>query len=147
MPYIGSTIGWERAGMTIPSTTLFAYKLPPFLLNGWVDVGTFLSSFSDIDASEEYILGWRRGIATRLEQVAALFKDLGLREETETTEGVWIAPLPVSDGPLVESEYMVAVLTETEAFVASPFELPWLAGKALDFLRSEVLTAPPAALH
>ena len=114
-----------------------------------MDVKTFLSAFSDIDEGDEYIDAWRTRIAERLELVSVLFLDLGLREPAAelSVKDVWFAPLPVAEGPHIESEYIVAVVTDTEAFVASPFELPWLAEKALDFRRSEIVTAPRAALH
>lgn len=38
----------------------------------------------------------------------------------------------------------LAVVTDTDAYVASPVELPWLKKKALDFRRSEMMD-PPAS--
>lgn len=60
--------------------------------------------------------------------------------------GVWFAPLPVVDGPYTKSEFMVVVDSDDTTYIASPFELPWLAAKALDFRRDEILAEPPSKL-
>jgi hypothetical protein len=126
--------------------TLYAYKLEPFFLNaGWVGIRTVLQTYSEIDEGDEYIDDVRRRIAERLDQVSVLFLDLGLREVADPVYPgeMWFAPLPTADGPDVECDFIVAVLTDAEAYVASPVELPWLAAKALDFRRSEILETPP----
>lgn len=123
--------------------TLFAYRLPRFFLNGWIDAKQFIDSIGDIDEGDEYLNSWREAIARRLDVASDLFTELGW-EDGEILGAVWFAPLPVSNGSFAESEYMLAVETEQETFVASPFELPWLAKGALDSRRSEMLADPPS---
>jgi hypothetical protein len=137
----GTPIASDRGEAATGGQVLYAYKLKRIFFNGWNGWSTveqFLDSIGDIDEGDEYIDGWRTRVAQRLDVVSSLFAALGWTDEKGP---IWFAPLPVADGPLAESEYMIAVETDDATFVASPFELPWLASGALDSRRSDRLVS------
>lgn len=125
-------------------TTVHAYRLQRIFLNGWVDFGGMIDSIIDIDEGESYVESWRERIRNRLQLAVRMFQDMGWGGTPEGRDIAWFAPLPAADGPLVESEFLIAIDAEDSTYVASPYELPWLTNGALGYRRSEMMVEPPS---
>jgi hypothetical protein len=124
--------------------TFFAYKLHRCFLNGWIESEKMIEDVMDVDLGDEFVTSWREEIAARVALVAPIFIEMGW-EGSETNDTVWFAPLPVAYGSAFGTcNYMIAVETDDETFIASPFELTWLTGQALDVRRIEPDAQPPS---
>ena len=123
--------------------TMYAYRLRNLLLSGWIDHRTLIDQIFRI-APDQHVAPFREELARRVELAGDLFDEMGL-VDPDLSGTIWFAALPDKHAPRFDSDYMFAIVTDTEAYVASPTEVCEFAESALDTRRTE-FPARPALL-
>lgn len=108
---------------------IHVYKLPIFLMNGWVDAETIADGYEDSDPSGDLGLYWPERMTAWNKAAFEAAKTLGCPEKP--LNGPLYSMLPPDDGGFSASEFMVAFGDMMHCFVASPFPLSYLEKAAL----------------
>lgn len=100
------------------------YKLPMFLLNGWMSAENIAEDFCQHDPFGDLGVYWPERLNAWIIAAFEAAKTLGCPEKPHN--GPLFSMLPPGDGGFSASEFMVAFGDMLHCFVASPFPLAYL---------------------